>query len=70
MRLPRQRAAIAEVERFGRRTIEMEFYIGFAVVLVGGYYLIQWGKRKAEQQGREEAARRRGGDPHRPGSSE
>jgi hypothetical protein len=44
-------------------------YIGFALFLLLCYAIIQWGKRKAEEQGREEARRNRGGDKARPGTT-
>jgi hypothetical protein len=44
-------------------------YIGFALFLLFCYGIIQWGKRKAEQQGREEARRNSGGDKARPGTT-
>jgi hypothetical protein len=37
------------------------FYIVLLAIVVGGYLLIKWAMRKAEQQGRELAERQRQG---------
>lgn len=46
----------------------MTGYIEFGLFLLLCYGIIQWGKRKAEQQGRDEA-RNRNSDKARPGTS-
>jgi hypothetical protein len=46
----------------------MSGYIGFALFLLLCYAIIQWGKRKAEQQGKDEARRNNSGNI-RPGTS-